>query len=198
MDAAARCLRGKTEDSVDAAFDACRKALGTTATTIETTKLVSYRARADLDLPAPGYGWAAPRTTRGRQAGPHPQTGPPRGTALPRPFRRRRRHEGRVLCLCVLADAHRRGFERAALTAAFQLPDDGDLTPGRRLFTALDEDGNGCLGRAELARGLARLGASITKRAPTVIPGAGRRRRRRDDAQGVLNVFGREGRRSRR
>ena len=53
------------------------------------------------------------------------------------------------------------GLRRAALTAAFQLPDDGDLTPGRRLFTALDEDGNGCLGRAELARGLARLGAPL-------------------------------------
>ena len=37
------------------------------------------------------------------------------------------------------------GLRRAALTAAFQLPDDGDLTPGRRLFTALDEDGNGVI-----------------------------------------------------
>ena len=35
------------------------------------------------------------------------------------------------------------------------------MTPGRRLFTALDEDGNGCLGRAELARDLARLGAPL-------------------------------------
>ena len=65
MDAAARCLRGKTEDDVDAAFDACRKALGTTATTIETTKLVSYLCQADLDLPAPGYGLGGPQDDEG-------------------------------------------------------------------------------------------------------------------------------------
>ena len=47
---------------------------------------------------------------------------------------------------------------RAALTAAFQLPDDGDLTPGRRLFTALDEDGNGELDLEEFEVLLERFG----------------------------------------
>ena len=186
MDAAARCLRGKTEDDVDAAFDACRKALGTTATTIETTKLVSYLCQADLELPAPGYGLGGPQDDEG---------------SLRRGLTPRQAHLVVRRCLDLSGDGvvtkdefsafafwptrSGEGLRRAALRR--RSPDGGDLTPGRRLFTALDEDGNGCLGRAELARG--RLDrAPVTASGATVIQ-AWTSTATRDDAQGVLSFW---------
>jgi len=165
MDACATSLRGGHVDDVDAAFDACRRAIGTRNTTLETTKLVSYLCSTELDLPSSGYG----------RGGPHDDGA---GTPSKRSLTSKQAHLIARRCLDASGDGvitksefaafafwptrSVEALRRAALTAAYALPDDGaELTPGRRLFSALDEDGNGCLGRAELARGLAFLGAPL-------------------------------------
>ena len=151
---------------------------------------MSRPCQADLELPAPGYGLGGPQDDEGSSR---------------RGLTPRQAHLVVRRCLDPSGDGvvtkdefsafafwptrTVEGLRRAALTAAFQLPDDGDLTPGRRLFTALDEDGNGCLGRAELARGLARLGARYCERRHCY-PRRWTSTATADDAQGVLNFLG--------
>ena len=116
-----------------------RKALGTTATTIETRfSLVIVSASSG---PGPcaarrdgGEGGRAPRRPTAKPSSARAQAHLEHRRE-PRPFRRRRRHEGRegasfsdgrvpfVIAATRLDEA--RGVD--------QLPDDGDLTPGRRL-----------------------------------------------------------------
>ena len=162
MAVAANFLRAARDPK--AAFAAVCDACGGKETTIDASKLQSHLTSTKLHLPCAGFGLGGPDDDGF-------------GETTNRALSPQQAHTIVRRCLDVSGDGvvaldeftafafwpnrSADDLRRAVRAAAYSLPAGDDPTPGRRLMRALDRDGNGLLGKAELVGGLARIGCRL-------------------------------------